>query len=91
MIADLYRLNFQPFSFIVLWFTSRFNSCCTCIRVSPRPSEGTRVLAPCGFPLDDALAELHKEKQNLVNMSGAEIFGDDVFNVFVVFWGGNPT
>eukprot|EP00434_Breviolum_minutum_P010269 symbB.v1.2.009063.t1/scaffold555.1/size222420/8 len=31
-------------------------------------TEGTRVLAPCGFPLDDALAELQKEKQNLVKM-----------------------
>ena len=57
------------------------------IPVAPRPLEGTRVLAPCGFPLDDALAELQKEKQNLVKMLLELRFLEEM-TVVVFFLGG---
>lgn len=85
------ELKFQPVSFFALCFTSRFLPVlCMKIPVSPRPSEGTRVLAPCGFPLDDALAELQKEKQNLVKMLLELRFLEEM-TVVVVFFGRNPT
>lgn len=82
------ELKFQPVSFFALCFTSRFLPVlCMKIPVAPRPLEGTRVLAPCGFPLDDALAELQKEKQNLVKMLLELRFLEEM-TVVVFFWGG---
>ena len=34
--------------------------------IEPKIGPGTRVMAPCGFPLDEELMELHREKLSLV-------------------------